>query len=345
MKVTQPLENRTQEWLVYLKWLRYLLWLLRLHFARTFERENKTLFITGRRAAAGKLLRIECWQVVRLCDWLCEQVVMFPIGCADCGWFVWGGGRGSPPSTLWSTNWTQHLVISALSFIHPLRPAVCALDCPWDPLIQCVCVYFGLIFELGSGKTRTQRGRFFFCVCFCFAQCPCKLKWMPFRTVTMSFISLNLLISSPWWYGHWHNYGSLWMCVHSSVFILSASAFSVYSPCLFLVGLIVPFQTIRCLLECTSYCAWEWDWAGCSYFENAEVFVCVMCEYVLHQRENVHCIIKLNDIITIIGTISLVHHHHLPWRISSPKFLFYFLFTHPHFFPNLYDFLSFCGTQ
>lgn len=166
MRVTQPLENSTQEWLVYLKWLRYLLWLLRLHYARAFERENKTLFITGRRAAAGKLLRIECWQVVRLCDWLCEQVVMFPIGCDDCGWFVWGGGRGSPP-----TLFEALIEHSTLSLAHCLSSThygrLYAHLIARETRSYSVCVYFGLIFELGSGKTMTQRGGIFCVFLFC----------------------------------------------------------------------------------------------------------------------------------------------------------------------------------
>lgn len=136
------MENRNQKCLVYLKWLRYLLWLLHLLYARAFERENKTLFITGRRAAAGKLLGdrvLAGCQIVWLAVWA---------GCHVFDWLCWlwmicmGRRKMKPPSTLWSTNWTQHLVISALSFIHPLWPAVCAFDCPWDPLMQCVCIFW-----------------------------------------------------------------------------------------------------------------------------------------------------------------------------------------------------------
>jgi len=61
-------------------------------------------------------------------------------------------------------------------------------------------------------------------------------------------------------------------------------SFSVYSPCLFLGYLIVPFQTIRYLLECTSCCAWECDWAGCSYLEMQKCLF-VLCVSICCMRE------------------------------------------------------------
>lgn len=96
------------------------------------------------------------------------QIVWLAVraGCHVSDWLCWlwmicmGRRKRKPPYTLWSINWTQHLVISALSFIHPLRPAVCALDCPWDPLIQCVCVFW-FDFWVGFRKNHDSERRYF----------------------------------------------------------------------------------------------------------------------------------------------------------------------------------------
>lgn len=229
------LENKTQKCLVYLKWLRYLLWLLHLHYARAFERENKTLFITGRRAAAGKLLGIECWQVVRLCDWLCEQVVMFSIGCADCGWFVWGGGRWSPPPLFEAL--IEH---STLSLVHCLSST--HYGRLYAHLIaretrSCTCIFwFG--FRVGFRKNHDLERSIFSAFVLPCVHVNSSEFLVELRQCHLfhSICSFHLWLYGPDW-----QYGSLCMCVCTSVLVLSASAFSVYSPCLFLGGLIVPF--------------------------------------------------------------------------------------------------------
>ncbi len=111
-------------------------------------RENKTLLITGRRAAAGKLPGTVCWQVVRLCDRLCEQVVMFSIGCGDCGWFVWGGGRGRPPPLFEAL--IEH---STLSLAHCLSSTHYRWLCAslFARETQCMCIFwFGFLGSIFS---------------------------------------------------------------------------------------------------------------------------------------------------------------------------------------------------
>ncbi len=247
---------------------------MRLHYStRAFERENKTLLITGRRAAAGKLLGIVCWQVVRLCDWLCEQVVMFSIGCGDCGWFVWGGGRGSPPPLFEAL--IEH---STLSLAHCLSSThygwLCASLFAVRPS---ACVYFGLVFEWGSGKIMTIFSAFVLPSVYVNSS-----EWLVNCQQYVIYFPQFAYFISVILYGHWQ-YGSL--CVCTSALVLSASAFSVYSLCLFLGRLIVPFQTIRCLLECSSSSVWEWEWAGCSYLKMQKCLCDVPVYSMLHQRD------------------------------------------------------------
>lgn len=130
------------------------------------ERENKTLFITGRRAAAGKLLGI---RVLAGCQvvWLAVQA-----GChvSDWLWWLWmicmGRRKRKPPSTLWSPNWTQHLVISAP--FHPPTTGgyVCVDVLPVRPT-EAVCVYFGLVFfGLGFRKNSWLREKIYLVLLF-----------------------------------------------------------------------------------------------------------------------------------------------------------------------------------
>lgn len=198
----------------------------------------------------------------------------------------------------------------------------------------CVCIFwFG--FRVGFRKKHDSERRYFFSVFVlpsvhvnsseCLELWQCHL----FASICSFHLRDDMATDTIWL--------SLNVCVHSSVLVLSASAFSVYSPCLFLGELIVPLETIRCLLECSSYCAWEWDWAECSYLKMQKCLF-VWCVSMLHQRENFHYIIKLHDIITILAPLVL------SVAIIYLEGLVFFIYSF-RFFPNLYDFLSFCGTQ
>lgn len=202
---------------------------------------------------------------------------MFSIGCGDCGWFVWGGGRGSPPPLFEAL--IEH---STLSLAHCLSSThygwLCASLFAVRPS---ACVYFGLVFEWGSGKIMTQRGGIFsaFVLPSVYVN---SSEWLVNCQQYVIYFPQFAYFISVILYGHWQ-YGSL--CVCTSALVLSASAFSVYSLCLFLGRLIVPFQTIICLLECSSSSVWEWEWAGCSYLKMQKCLCDVPVYSMLHQRD------------------------------------------------------------
>lgn len=158
-----------QEQLIYLKQLQYILWLLRLYYVVVclIEGENKTLFFTGRRTAAGKLSGI---RVLAGCQvvWLAVQA-----GChvSDWLWWLWmicmGRRKRKPPSTLWSSNWTQHLVISAP--FHPPTTGgyVCVDVLPVRPT-EAVCIFwFGFFLDWGSEKNSWLREKIYLVLLFC----------------------------------------------------------------------------------------------------------------------------------------------------------------------------------